>query len=70
MMHGQNTAGTAWPSLTPEPERNKPELLARLDSGSSSMETDRISRIVLRGTSRRWLGEARAVLQDRLVVAP
>jgi hypothetical protein len=54
-MHGRNAAGTAWLSLTPEPERNLPELLALLDAGSASGEADRMSRIVLRGTSRRWL---------------
>jgi hypothetical protein len=54
-MHGRNTAGTAWLSLTPEPERTLPELLPLLGSGTERAEADRISRIVLRGTSRRWL---------------
>jgi hypothetical protein len=54
-MHGRTTAGTAWLSLTPEPERNLPELLSLLDQSSETLEDDRISRIVLRGTSRRWL---------------
>src|SRR5262245_30614885 len=54
-MHGRKTAGTAWLSLTPEPERSLPELLALLDACSESGEADRMSRVVLRGTSRRWL---------------
>jgi hypothetical protein len=54
-MHGRTTAGTAWLSLTPEPERTLPELLALLDSTSEPVEADRMSRLVLRGTSRRWL---------------
>jgi hypothetical protein len=53
-MHGRNTTGTAWLSLTPEPERNLPELLALLGR-SRPAEEDRMTRIVLRGTSRRWL---------------
>lgn len=53
-MHGRSTAGTAWLSLTPEPERNLPELLALLGQ-SRHVEEHRMSRIVLRGTSRRWL---------------
>ena len=31
-MHGRSTAATAWLSLTPEPERTLPELLALLVS--------------------------------------
>jgi hypothetical protein len=54
-MHGRTTAGTAWLGLTPEPERNLPELLALLAHGSERSEADRVTRIVLRGTSRRWL---------------
>jgi len=53
-MHGRNTAGTAWLSLTPKPERNLPELLALLGQ-SWHVEEHRMSRIVLRGRSRRWL---------------
>jgi hypothetical protein len=54
-MHGHTTAGTAWLSLTPEPERNLPELLALLGRSSERREEDRMTRMVLRGTSRRWL---------------
>jgi hypothetical protein len=54
-MHGRTAASTAWLSLTPEPERNLPELLARLGGRSPRLEADRMSRIVLRGTPRRWL---------------
>ena len=53
-MHGRTTAATAWLSLTPEPERTLPELLALLGQ-SRDTEEDRMTRIVLRGTSRRWL---------------
>jgi hypothetical protein len=54
-MHGRRAGGTAWLSLTPEPERSLPELLALLGAGSEARESETMGRIVLRGTSRRWL---------------
>ena len=55
-MHGRSTAATAWLGLTPEPERSLPELLAYLqDASTVSSEQSRVTRLVLRGTGRRWL---------------
>jgi hypothetical protein len=60
-MHGRNTVGTAWLSLTPEPERSLPELLALLQEDGAAAgsprhaEEGKVTQIVLRGTSRRWL---------------
>jgi hypothetical protein len=60
-MHGRNTAATAWLSLTPEPERTLPHLLALLEDGQRPAdarlraEEGRMTRLVLRGNSRRWL---------------
>jgi hypothetical protein len=52
--HSQAT--TAWLGLTPEPERSLPELLAYLQEESTvSHEQNRVTRLVLRGTGRRWL---------------
>lgn len=58
-MHTRSAAATAWLGLTPEPERSLPELLAHLrddptESGLRS-ERNRVTTLVLRGTSRRWL---------------
>ena len=74
-MHGRNTAATAWLSLTPEPERNLPELLTLLheDEGSTSTrlraEEGRMARLVLRGNSRRWLRYLDRVADLPLAVA-
>lgn len=55
-MHGHSRAATAWLGLTPEPERSLPELLAYLREESTvSDERNRVTSLVLRGTSRRWL---------------
>lgn len=58
-MHTQSRAATAWLGLTPEPERSLPELLAYLqdEPGRSSVgaERRRVTNLVLRGNSRRWL---------------
>jgi hypothetical protein len=59
-MHGRSV-GRAWLSLTPEPERSLPDLLALLqeDAGPVSSrrraEEGKLTGVVLRGTSRRWL---------------
>ena len=58
-MHRPARSATAWLGLTPEPERSLPELLAYLqdDPARSSVgsERRRVTNLVLRGTSRRWL---------------
>ena len=57
-MHKHSAAATAWLGLTPEPERSLPELLAYLHEDpnrSVSAEQSRVTRLVLRGTGRRWL---------------
>lgn len=58
-MHRPSRAATAWLGLTPEPERSLPELLAYLqgDPTRSSVQSERlrVTNLVLRGTSRRWL---------------
>jgi hypothetical protein len=55
-VHTRSRAATAWLGLTPEPERSLPELLADLQTQSSvSREQNRVTRLVLRGTGRRWL---------------
>jgi hypothetical protein len=52
---------TAWLSLTPEPERSLPRLLALLDRDATPVdarteaEEALVTRLVLRGTSRGWL---------------
>jgi hypothetical protein len=49
-----------WLSVTPEPERELPAAVATLaagalaDADAVSAETDRIERLVLRGTRRGW----------------
>jgi hypothetical protein len=49
-------APTAWLGLTPEPEQSLPELLAFLqDETTLSRERSDVTRLILRGTSRRWL---------------
>lgn len=55
-MHRHPGAATAWLGLTPEPERSLPELLAHLrESSTVAQEQNRVTRLVLRGTGRRWL---------------
>ena len=55
-MHRRSATATAWLGLTPEPERSLPELLAYLqDASTISSEQSRVTRLVLRGTGRRWL---------------
>jgi hypothetical protein len=58
-VHRPARSATAWLGLTPEPERSLPELLAYLqdDPARSSVcsERRRVTNLVLRGTSRRWL---------------
>ena len=50
-----------WLSVTPEPERELPEVVATLAAGrrpsdqAVAEERARIERLVLRGTQRRWL---------------
>ena len=49
-MHGRNTAATAWLSLTPEPERTLPHLLALLEASQRPADAPdaRSARIVVR----------------------
>lgn len=52
----RSATATAWLGLTPESERSLPELLAYLqDASTVSSEQSRVTRLVLRGTGRRWL---------------
>ncbi|PRI13291.1 hypothetical protein [Mycobacterium shigaense] len=56
MVKRQLRRATAWLGLTPDPEQSLPELLARLEGGSAlPEEQDRVTRLILRGTGRRWL---------------
>ncbi|MCV7408648.1 hypothetical protein AWC05_19980 [Mycobacterium florentinum] len=49
-------APTAWLGLTPEPERSLPALLAGLQGEATvARERNYVTRLILRGTSRRWL---------------
>jgi hypothetical protein len=55
-VHTRSRAATAWLGLTPDPERSLPELLAYLQEESTvSREQNRVTRLVLRGSARRWL---------------
>ena len=51
----------SWLSVTPEPERELPEAVAtlaagrRADAHAVARERERIERLVLRGSQRRWL---------------
>ncbi|HSV39381.1 MAG TPA: hypothetical protein VLI04_11535 [Nocardioidaceae bacterium] len=60
---------TAWLSLTPEPERSLPELLAVLSDSSVSSEQDQVEHLVLRGTGKRWLSYLDRVAELALAVA-
>ncbi len=69
-MHRHSRATTAWLGLTPEPERSLPELLAYLQEESTvSHERNRVTHLVLRGTSRRWLRYLDRAAQLALEVA-
>jgi len=54
-------ARTAWRSVTPEPERELPAAVAALRAGRTpdpaavERERERLERLVVRGTERRWL---------------
>jgi hypothetical protein len=49
-------SATAWLGLTPEPEQSLPKLLACLQEKTTlSDEQNRVTKLVLRGTGRRWL---------------
>ncbi len=58
----------AWLSVTPEPERELPLAVATLRRGSRpepaavKRERDRIERLLLAGTQRRWLAYLREVI--------
>ena len=65
-------AGTAWLSVTPEPERDLPPAIAALRAGGTpspvavTQERARAERLVLRGSRRRWMrwmAEARALAE-------
>jgi hypothetical protein len=51
----------SWLSITPEPERELPEVIATLlcrgvpSADAVARERDRIERLVLHGSARRWL---------------
>jgi hypothetical protein len=54
-VHRHSRGATAWLGLTPEPERSLPELLGFLREESTvSHERNRVTHLVLRGTSRSW----------------
>ena len=64
------SARSAWLSITPEPERELPEAVAALRSGSSpsaaavAAERGRVERLVVRASRRAWtryLAEASAL---------
>lgn len=62
------TKRASWLSLTPEPERELPAAVATLVHGARpphghvAAERERIERLVLRGSERRWLAYLREVL--------
>lgn len=61
---------SAWLGLTPEPERSLPELLAHLlQEASVGHEQQRVSNLVLRGSSRRWLRYLDRAAESALAVA-
>ncbi|WP_133251009.1 hypothetical protein [Mycobacterium montefiorense] len=61
---------TAWLGLTPEPEQSLPELLGFLkDESTLSRERSDVTRLILRGTSRRWLRYLDRAAQVALDVA-
>jgi hypothetical protein len=44
----------AWLALTPEPERELPDAVARLRGSSAAGEHRRVQRLILHGTARSW----------------
>ncbi|MGH2869818.1 MAG: hypothetical protein ACRDNK_19905 [Solirubrobacteraceae bacterium] len=58
-----------WLSITPEPERELPQAVATLTVGrraptaAVARERERIERLVLRGSQRRWLGYLHEVVE-------
>jgi hypothetical protein len=59
----------SWLSVTPEPERELPEAVAtlavghRADAQAIARERDRIERLVLHGSQRRWLAYLHHVVE-------
>jgi hypothetical protein len=59
----------SWLSVTPEPERELPEVVATLAAGGRAddravaRERERIERLVLRGSQRRWLDYLHRVVE-------
>jgi hypothetical protein len=60
---------SSWLSVTPEPERELPQAVATLTAGrrppraAVARERERIERLVLHGSQRRWLGYLHEVVQ-------
>ena len=58
-----------WLSITPEPERELPEAVATLSydgvppAGAVARERERVERLVLRGSQRRWLAYLHEVVE-------
>ena len=58
-----------WLSITPEPERELPAAVATLNHGGMAppaevaAETERIERLILRGSERAWLGYLHGVVE-------
>lgn len=58
-----------WLSITPEPERELPAAVATLNHGGTPppaevvAETERIERLILRGSERAWLGYLHGVVE-------
>jgi hypothetical protein len=58
-----------WLSITPEPERELPEVVATLSCGDAPSadavirERERIERLVLRGSTRQWLAYLHEVVE-------
>jgi hypothetical protein len=58
-----------WLSITPEPERELPRVVATLGHGAApppdavAAETERVERLVLRGSERAWLAYLRGVVE-------
>ena len=58
-----------WLSITPEPERELPAAVATLNHGGTpppdavAAETERIERLILRGSQRAWLGYLHGVVE-------
>ena len=58
-----------WLSITPEPERELPAAVATLNHGGTpppaevAAETERVERLILRGSERAWLGYLHGVVE-------